>query len=150
MIQIFPLTLRRLSLNKRRDAKLNSKKSESQDSKTSEVHLLHDPEEGMQLYEHLSHTLKDNSGLLQIEDVDINYIVFFCKPLVLSTSQQLEEENEKAAFKHGPKGSKGRKRARKNNFDTYASLDKIKKKTADTAGTLQSKTVGVQEYLLQS
>lgn len=149
-MQIFPLTLLRPSPNKRRDTKLSSKKSESQNSKTTDVPILHDSEEGIQLYDHLSHTLKENSGLLQIEDVDINYIVFFCKPLVLSTSQQLEEENEKEALKHGSKSAKGRKRAQKNNFDTYASLDKIKKKTADTAGTLQSKSVGVQEYLLQS
>lgn len=79
----------------------------------------------MQLYDHLSHSLKDDSGLLQIEDIDINYIVFFCKPLVLSTSQQLEEENEKE-MENVKSKTKGRKKKKQNNFDTYASIDNIK------------------------
>ena len=48
-----------------------------------------------QLLDHLTHNLNDDSSLIQIEDIDLNYIVSHCKPLVLSTEAQLDEAWEK-------------------------------------------------------
>lgn len=78
-----------------------------------------------QLFDHLTHNLNDDSSLLQIDDVDLNYIVFHCKPLVLSTEAQLEEACEKEIqeskgknkTKHGGRNSKSKR------FDALNTID---------------------------
>ena len=131
---------------KKREVKWRRKKDAGKDSKKElQSEIINFEDEEIKLYDSLSHNLKDDSGLLQLEDVDINYIVFYWKPLVLSTSKQLEEENEKEI--KDLKLKKKNMRRKKNNFDSYASLDNLKKKTADTAGTLQSKNISIQSHI---
>ena len=59
-----------------------------------------------QLFDHLTHNLNYDSSLIQIEDIDLNYIVLHWKPLVLSTEAQLEEAWEKEM--QGCKGNKSK------------------------------------------
>ena len=134
---------------RKREKKKKKKKDEDKHEKSEipakDISLILEEEE-ISLYENLSHNLKYDSGLLQLEDVDVNAIVFTCKPLVLSTSKQLEEENEKEV-KDLKNSGKFKSSKKKNNFDAYTSIDNMHKKTADTAGTLQSKIVSIKNYI---
>lgn len=63
--------------------------------------------------------------------------------MVLSTDKQLEEKNEKEMQGIKVKGSKGKNKR----FDTLATIDNLSKKQADTVGTLQSKTLSIQNVI---
>ena len=101
-----------------------------------------------QLFDHLTHNLNDDASLFKIDDVDINYIVFNCKPLVLSTDAQLEEacEKEMQSIKGRSKTSKSKSKR----FDTYATIDSLSKKEADTVGSLQTKGLAIQNIVENS
>lgn len=68
-----------------------------------------------QLFDHLTHNLNDDSSLIQIEDIDLNYIVLHCKPLVLSTEAQLEEAWEKEMQSYKANKTKAKSGLKKNN-----------------------------------
>jgi hypothetical protein len=102
----------------------------------------------MKLYEGLSHSLNDDSSLFQIDDVDLNHIIFNCKPLVLSTEEQMEAQNE-AESQYIKEKKKGKDNKSKN-FDTFISIDNISKKEADTIGSLQSKSTSIQSVIESS
>lgn len=147
------------SKNKKRESKRKHKKQdEIEESKSIDPPELPQPIENeefeeddlgeMKLYEGLSHSLNDDDSLFQIDDVDLNHIIFNCKPLVLSTEEQMEAQNE--AESQNIKGKKRGKENKSKSFDTFISIDNISKKKADTIGSLQSKSTSIQSVIESS
>lgn len=97
----------------------------------------------------ISHNLNDDSSLYQIDDFDLNYIIAQWKPLVLSTQKQLEEEMDRQM--NGMGKSMAMKKQNSKKFENYSSIDSLsKKKEADNVGSLQSKSVSIENVLESS
>lgn len=128
--------------SKKRDIKDSGKEQETKEEKKEEI-----DEEQVILFDHLTHNLSTDSSLLQIDDIDINYIAFNGRPLVLSTENQLEEACDKELENIKVKKSKNKNPKKSNKFNTFASIDNLSKKEADTVGTLQSKIESIQSII---
>ena len=94
----------------------------------------------------ISHSLNDDSTLFEIDDFDFNHMISNCRPLVLSTKEQLNDKMNKEVENMPKSNMKKIKKVKPDN--SFSHFDNVKdKKSADNIGSLLNKTLSIESIL---
>ena len=134
--------------NKVKDDEIEESKTEkSEEATVPQIeNNIEEIEQQLRVYMDISHSLNDDSTLFEIDDFDFNHMISNCRPLVLSTTEQLSDKINKEV-ENLPK-SKAKKIKKTKTDNSFSHFDNVKdKKSADNIGSLLNKTLSIESIL---